>query len=165
MNEAEKLPPESGRLEMALEGTGTRKTAPGLSKYPLDLKPGSEPQETALPCRLRETQSREKWSQQVLALKLHIRKAEIGRWLKGRFPQRKDWPALVKAGIATEAELQAWRPRRRRDSNAPRPASWFVRRIKVYNLKVVAAALRIALIAAALRLLASELNRGALWGA
>jgi len=146
-------PPESGRLEMALEGPGTRAAARGLSEYPWGLKLGSEPAPGALARRLRETLIRENCSQQVFAFKLHVAKAQVGYWLKGRFPKRRYWPALVKAGIATEGELQVWRPRRRRhDPKAPRPAAWFVRRAGVYNLRVVAAALRMALITAGLLL-------------
>ena len=121
-------------LQRAQKAPGTRQTARGLSRYLLGLKPGSEPPETALAGRLRETLTPEKWKKQVLALKLHIRKAAAGPWVNGRFPRRKPWPALVKAGMATEAELLAWPPLREPNPNTPWPASWFVRNAQIYNL-------------------------------
>ena len=52
--------------------------------YLWGLKPGSEPPGTALAGRLRETLTPQKWPKQVLALKLHIRKAEAGQGLPAK---------------------------------------------------------------------------------
>ena len=94
--------------------------------------------ETAFTGRLRFFMYGRGLGQRRLAKLLHIGHGPVNRWLsKGRFPKRKEWPNIIAAGIATEAELLAWRPRR--DPNRPKPPSYWVRGARTYSLGEYAA--------------------------
>ena len=136
-------------LETALERAGKGFNAPGLSFHPKAGITITETQETISVTlnkgwgeRLREFMAARRLGQVTLARLLRVQVGKISAWLKGGFPKRQYWPALIVAGIATEAELKEWRPERRRDKNAPRPASWFIRNARTYSLRAVAAAYR-----------------------
>lgn len=93
--------------------------------------------------RLREFMAARGLGQLSLGRLLHIQTGKISAWLRGGFPRRQYWPALIVAGVATEAELREWRPARRRgEKNAPRPASWFIRNAHTFSLSAVARAYR-----------------------
>lgn len=83
-----------------------------------DTTPGGRlTPETGFSGRLRWFMYGRDLSQCRLAALLHYSPNKVNAWLsKGRFPKRQYWPAIIAAGIATEAELLAWRPRRKQCS-------------------------------------------------
>jgi len=93
--------------------------------------------ETAFPGRLRWWMAGRGFGQRALARKLHLGHCTVNAWLsRGRFPKRAHWPAIVGAGIATESELLAWRPKRER---RPHSAAYWVRGARVFILAEYAA--------------------------
>ena len=64
------------------------------------------------------------------------RKSLVTGWLNGRFPNWRDWPLIVREGIATKAELEAMRTEQ---PKRPKCFGINVRRIRMYTLAEYAA--------------------------